>query len=519
MNAAPAALRPMNWRAYFALVRIRSQLFFVAICVGNAFTFVPVVLALRRSTAGVNFIEAIGQSIVFPPTAWTGAQTFARMAVFLPMAIGVALNGIVRALQRWPTTLVLPHARRSFRRCHATVVAVAALACAVPGHALDPATPILAYLGFAAIGLALPLPVGNRFRTGRQDLFRTAAATGLLALWFAPELRTAAQVAPGVVFIAGVATATLWFRRGFSREWLRANADARFMPTTDSWMGDNVASQQALQKELWRTGIAGGRTWRRRTVGNSALAWLEVFFFESYGAIPSSRVAFGAALGIGLTSTLVFPLARSMAGPEAARIDAATAIYRLICDPSTLSPAFSVMAGSIVVMLFSLSSILVALPRSGQVYTISRAKLGRVAYLSTVANTVVLLASFLAGLLLIAWIAALVAGIRFGVPTTPRLLFAIVGALPLVPLWQWSAFAELTRRPGWVKCAAVAGLFVSVALGAVAAISPETFFSPSHLPLFVLAVLAGQLAHYAAVQRLFRTGDFVAARRQNPFGT
>jgi len=512
MPTALAALRPMNWRAYFALVRFRGLLFLAVIYGFNAITVPPALLAIRRAAGGENLIAAVGQSILRPQAGWADAQTFARMAVFVPMVFGIALVCIVRVPLRWPTTQLLPGARRSLLRCHAAAVTLAALACAKVGHVLDPATPGLALFGLATVALALPLPVGNRLCKGSQYYILLAAATVLLALWFAPELRNTAQAAPALVCLAGTAATGLCFRRGFSREWLRANADSRFMPTHNGVLGEITVNQQVMQKEAWRIGTTVGRNWWRRAVGDSPLAWLEVLVFERYGAAQVSRLVIGVGWGIGITSVVNFFVVRSMAGPEAAKIDAASMIYYLICDPTKLPPVFGIMFGSTAVLMFSLGTILVALPRAGHLYTISRVKRGRAAYLSSVANTVGLLASGVTGLMLIGWTAALVAGIHFAPLASPRLLFAMVGALPLVPLWQWYAFAELTPRPGWIKCAAVSGLFASVVLGAFAAISPEALFSPTHLPLFVLALLLGQLAHYAAVQRLFRTGDFAIAR-------
>ena len=512
MNAALAALRPMNWRAYFTLVRPRSLIFLAVIYGFNAITFPPAFLAVRHATTAENLVVAIGKTVFAAPATWTGDLIFARLAVFVPIVFGIVLVGIVRPALRWPTTSLLPGARLSLLRCHAAAVAIAAIACATAGHVLDPATPLVAFLGFAAVGVASPLPVGNMLRGGKQYYILVANAALLLALWFAPELRTAAQAAPALAFIAGVAVATLCFRHGFSRDWLRANADGRFMPTKDGLLGEITVNQQAMQKAAWRAGVGVGRNWWRRTVGNSPLAWLEVLLFERYGAARPRPLILGFVWGIGFMSVANFFVARAMVGSEVAKLDAASAIYYLICDPSKLHPAFSFMFGSTAVLLFSLCTILVALPRAGHVYTISRVRRGRTAFLSSVANTVVLLASLVAGLLLIAWIAALVAGIHFSPNGAPRLLLGMVGTLPLLPLWQWYAFAELTHRPGWVKCAAAAGLFTSLALGAFAAISPNMFFSSTRLPLFVLAVLVAQLAHYAAVQRLFRTGDFAATR-------
>jgi hypothetical protein len=512
MNAALAALRPMNWRAYFALVRFRSLIFLAVIYGFNAITLPPAFIAMRHAAAGENLVAAMGKSVFVTSAKWTGDLIFARMAIFVPIVFGMVLVSIVRVPLRWPTTSLLPGARLSLLRCHSAAVAIAALACATAGHVLDPATPGLAILGFAAVGLALPLPVGNTSRGAKQYYILVATAAMLLALWFAPELRTAAQAAPALVFGAGIAIAVLLFRRGFSREWLRANADSRFMPRNNGVLGEIAANQQAMQKEAWRAGAGVGRNWWRRAVGDSTLAWLEVLLFERFGAVRPRRLAIGFVWGIGFVSVANFFVARAMVGPEVAKIDAASAIYYLICDPSKLPPAFSFMAGSTAVLMFSLGTIFVALPRAGHLYTISRVMRGRAAYLSSVANTVGLLAVVVAGLLLIAWIAALIAGIHFSPQGTPRMLLGMVGTLPLLPLWQWYAFAELTPRPGLVKCAAAAGLFASLALGAFAAISPEALFSPARLPLLVLAVLVAQLAHYAAVQRLFRTGDFAAAR-------
>jgi hypothetical protein len=505
----------MNWRAYFKLVRPGWLLLF-NVSLGYVLVFLTAAILAARQAVSIR--HCLGAALAshlspYPPQNWAGLRAFGCLALFVPAWLGVSLAIIVQAALWWRFMPMLPGARRMLRRCHAVIVGVTAVICALIGHRLDPGTPLPAFLGLATAALSLAIAISA---SGAREAFVAILGLLMVTAWFTPEIRMLAQSFPLTVGGAGIVTAIACFHRGFSREQLRANAASDWAPVfVDVLIGFSGAARAAEARQQARVDRGYGRAWRHGPVGDSLVAWLRVMLYERYGRFSRLRIALyvpyfaamviAAPLCMALIALTLVPLP----GPS---LGSAAKIFYLICEPAKLDFAggFS-MVGIFAAIAFLVGTVEIALPRASHLYVISRAKRARVAFFSALLRTAALLGAISGILLGVAWSAAWFARLPFSFSGPPGFLPALCGTLPLVPLCQWHEFAEQTRHPLLWKSVTLTSIIVGWALAGAVSIWPAAIFSPVRLPLFLLSVAASHGAFYAALQRLYRQADLIGA--------
>lgn len=502
----------MNWRAYFRLVRWRHVWFDLGCMLPGAIVWGLAIPALRQAGLGANPIRTLGEAVVHAKLHAAGVPAFAVMAIFVPSTLGLAFKGIVSTPLQWWFTLMLPGARRNLLRCHAAAIGLAAIGCVAIGHTLDSATPVQALVGITVAVLALQQLVPPRRWLKSSQLLLLGLALPLV--WFAAELRAGAQAFPTSVFFAGAAVAVLAFRVGFSPRTLRANMTEPVVFFREGVLPGRT-TLNSMKQEAWRTRKTPGRAWRHGAVGDSTIAWLRVQLHERYGAISRIRLWFlgpllGAyAVGAGLFTAVLFAQLHAKHGTGLA-----TTVFYLLCEPAKAGDdGLNLFVAAIVVMMIPpCLKIFGAFSRGGRFHTISRTRLAKVAYLSSLLHHIFFLAIISATTLLTAWTAARIAGLPFfGPPREGNLLLFLLGILPALPLLQWLGFNLELRSKMHSIGLLIVGLGAAGATGYLVSAQPAEFFSWRWLPLFALAVGAGQFAFYALVRRYYRRSDLIGA--------
>jgi hypothetical protein len=266
------------------------------------------------------------------------------------------------------------------------------------------------------------------------------------------------------------------------------------------------ATLLVLAQERWRKTEFEGRSWSGGAVGNSWWVWLRVLWYERYGWYPIRRIATGVlvfAILAAVVSTLVF---HGFSREPMSLREVASIVYSLICEPAKVG-AIGYILGVMASVMFLIGAVFMPLPRTSYLYTLSRTGRARLVHLSSVVHTTLLVLAFASVGLASAGGAAQVAGVAFRPTGVPLFLRAMIGALPFVPLWQWYAFAELTRFPLLTKLLAVVGLLGAVLLGVAASGASTPFFAM--LAWIALAIAASQGAYRWSLRTLFRNVDLI----------
>jgi hypothetical protein len=395
---------------------------------------------------------------------------------------------------------------------HACVLAVCAAGCAAAAHHRDSATPVFAVFGFALAALSCSLPSGNPHSRVARWKNAIAFAVVSAAVWATPELRLFAQAHAAVVGLAGLALAALFFRSALSRAALRS-ADPRLFTAGCGGLAGNPSARQAAMREHWRTSRIVGRSWTHGAVGQSSFHWLRALWHENYGALPRRRLALSALWIVAIALVVPGVVLRAATPEPVSARELAMMLYSTVYAASAadrdIFALFGVTTTVMTVMFFTVLAVMFAQPRTQHVSVLSREGRARLTHLSSAAQIGLLLFAFGAIGAGAPWVAALAAGIPFQPTGLPPFLRMMLGTLPLLPLWQWYALAEITPRPLATKFLAILGLIGALVGGGAVGFSDAP---PAILwPCLVLAIAIGQLAHRSAVRRLFRRADLAGS--------
>ena len=447
------------------------------------------------------------------------AAHFLALAVIIPGMLGGLLIGPLHEAMHRSFFPLLPGARLALRRWHGIGLIVGALALLALAIPLMPEHSPAALAGLIALSMALPM-LNRRRRIGlwRPYLLVLMAAALLLTLAGYVPLGQLCHTAPWLVLAAGLSSAALCFRAGFSEPFVRDrwhDSHLYCMQSTLPFVGSDIlVHAQARGRQLAaERSTAASRTWTVARVGTSLREWVRVVHFARFGASSYLRTAFGFGI-MGLCLVPVFAGTTYLLALASSPNDHVTPAQFCAQLLSNATPG-QLNSSDLVELIFVMPAVMACMTTAvfaqraivpAYTFPISRERLAAVLFFETYRTIGTLLGIFLAGWLACYLAAALIAGQPFHLGLMAR---ATASTLPVLPITSLTLALFLrVRRLRW-RVPLFVGLVIGVPIVQVAFVKTciDRAFTPLPLAIYTVVTALAVWLCWRAFRSHYRTCD------------
>jgi hypothetical protein len=431
--------------------------------------------------------------------------------VLLPLALGMGQALIVARAIHQPAIVLLPGARRYFRKMYALSAVASAIVVTLIARLAVPAVPLTGGVGMVLVFLSLGL-LWEPFHRWYGSTGLTALIVALLiaAGLFVAFVREAVADYPSVFIGLGLLMLPAGVVLALGRERVRERAYSLLVFFGGSFrllVREGVARQKGV-----------GRNWERQPIGERAQAWRRALWHERFGGISRTRAwLIRLSLMIGYAVAAVVALAVHLNSMHQAVTAGAMAreFYSLIWANGVerqAMPLAPFLMGMAIVVCYALS---LAFPVPAFLYPGSRRVLMRLSLQVAAIRAAIILVQGCFLIAALAWLASFLASIPFELRPTSLFVLPLT-ILPFLPLIAATGLS-LVRRPGNPVCAifSISGLlWMGVAMASVAGALFLSMFPQEVLTLggatgAVAATLVTSAWLVRSARKIFLTGDLI----------